>query len=78
MQVVQSYELVMLRVKMFCKIVGKIFLPWMPCNVKILYFDLIGDPKEIFSMARDRCFLTVLFVMATAVVLSQCTGVGGC
>ncbi len=78
MQIVRFYQLVMPCIKMFCKVIGKIFLPWMLCYIKILNFNLVGDPKEIFSMARDCCFFTVLFAMATAVVLSQCTGVGGC
>ena len=29
-------------------------------------------------MALERCRLTVLFVIPTAVALSQCMGVGGC
>jgi hypothetical protein len=47
-QVVRSYPLVMPSIKMFREIIGKIFLPWVPCHVKILDFNLIGDPKEIF------------------------------
>ena len=34
--------------------------------------------KKRISIARDRCFLTVSFVIPTAVMLSQWTGVGGC
>jgi hypothetical protein len=34
-------------IKMFGKIIRKIFLSWMPRDVKILYFDLVGDPKEV-------------------------------
>jgi hypothetical protein len=47
-QVIWSYQLVMPRLKNLCKVSGKIFLTWMPCDVKILYLYLIGDPKEIF------------------------------
>ena len=56
MQVVRSDQLVMPRLKMFCKIVGKIFLSWMPCDVKILYLYLIGYPKEIFLHGARSLF----------------------
>ncbi len=34
--------------------------------------------KNLISMARERCLLTVLFAMPTAVELSQFTGIAGC
>jgi len=64
-------------VEVFGKIIGKIFLARVPCNVKIAPINLIGNPKKFFSIARDRCRLTVLFAMETAVLLSQWTGVAG-
>jgi hypothetical protein len=48
MQVIRSYQLVMPCVKVFGKIISKIFLTWMPCDIKIFNFDLVGDPKEVF------------------------------
>ncbi len=76
MEVVGANSLMMFRVEVFGKIIRKIFLAGMPRNVEIAKVNLIGNPKKkFFSIARDRCFLTVLFAIDTAVLLSQCTGV---
>ena len=32
--------------KMFCKIICQIFLAWVPLNVKVSVFDLVGYPEE--------------------------------
>ncbi len=56
MQVIWSYQLVMLCIKVFGKIMGKIFLSWMPCDVKFLYFNLVGDPKEVFLHGSRSLF----------------------
>ncbi len=77
MEVVGANSLMMFCVKVFGKIICKIFLAGMPGNVKIAKVNLICNPKKFFSIVRDRCFLTVLFVIDTAVLLSQCTGVAG-
>ena len=44
------------------------------CNGAVL----IGDPKKFFSIACEYCSLTLSFAMATALLLSQCTGGGRC
>merc|ERR1712153_259338 len=50
----------------------------MPLYVKFFVQDLVCDPeKKRISIDRDRCFFTVSFAIPAAVLLSQCTDVGG-
>jgi hypothetical protein len=67
----------MFSVEVFGKIISKVFLAGVPRNAEVAPVNLISDPKKIFSIARDRCCLTVLFGIETAVLLSQWTGVAG-
>ncbi len=63
--------------KVFCEVVGQVFLARVPCDIEVSEGDLVCNAKKRISMARDRCFLTVSFAIPTAVMLSQWTGVGG-
>ncbi len=57
MLVIWSDDLMVSWLKMFGKIIGKVFLPRMPCDVEISNFDLIGDPKEILLHCARALFL---------------------
>ena len=49
----------------------------MPLYIEEFLADVPGNPKNLISIERERCHLTVSFAMDMA-LLSQCTGVGGC
>ena len=79
MKIPLTYVLVVFSTKVFREVVCKILRAGMPDDVEVLQdFRLVGDPENRISIARDRCFLTVSLAIPTAVLLSQCTGVGGC
>ena len=67
-----------LTVKVLGEIFSMILLTCMPLNIKVSLPDLIVYLENLISMDQDRCFFTVSFEMPTAVILSQCIGVGGC
>ena len=50
----------------------------MPPDIEISQFHLVGNPEKIFSIERYCIFSTMSFAIATAVELSEWTGVGGC
>ena len=62
---------------MLTLIIHKILYAWVPCEIEHLLWHLISHPKNLISVDRDRCCLTVLFAMLTAVALSQWMGVLG-
>ena len=64
-------------IKMLGVVVGKIFLSWVPLHIKQTTVDLVCDKKNLISIERERCFLTVLLAIPVTVLLSQCIGVGG-
>ena len=43
-----------------------------------LFMTWLVTQKKHMSIGRDLCFLTVSFTIPAAVLLSQCTDVGGC
>ena len=49
----------------------------MSLDVVRLEVDLVSYLEKRISIDWDRCFLTVSLAMPVAVMLSQCTGVGG-
>ena len=59
-------------------IIGKVLFARKVFDVEFPMFDSICNPKNLISMAREHCRLTVLFAMPTAVELSQFTGIAGC
>ena len=67
------YLLVVLAVKVFRKIIGQIFLAWMPLDIKQTTVNLVCDIEKFISIKRACCF----FAMPAEVLLLQCMGVGG-
>merc|ERR1712086_64647 len=51
--------------------------PGCHCTSNSLFRTWSVTQKNCISIDRDRCFLTVAFAIPVAVLLSQCTGVGG-
>ena len=46
MEVPRTYLLVVLTIEMFSKIIGQIFLAWVPFHVEVLHFALVCYPEE--------------------------------
>jgi len=63
--------------KVLGEVVGQVFLARVLCDVEVSEGNMVCDVEKRISMACDCCFLTLLFVIPTAVMLSQCTGDGG-
>jgi hypothetical protein len=51
-------------------------VPLTRIHIVCIFFHM--SKNILFPFAHDCCRLMVLFVMLTAVVLSQCTGIFGC
>ena len=61
MQIVWANSLVMFGVKVFCKVVCKIFLSWLPCDIEVVSGYLVGDPEEVlFHSSRLLFFDSVI------------------
>ena len=58
MHIPWAHVLVMCCVKVFCEIVYKVFLAWMPLYVKLVVQDLVCDPeKNVFPSTVIVAFL---------------------
>jgi hypothetical protein len=59
-------------------VVCKIFLARVPTYIiHTLCYFVTNPKKNLISINRDHCLLTVLIAIPTAIALSQCTGVFG-
>ena len=59
-----------LGIKVFCVIVGQVYLARIPWHIKLSYDDLICDQNiYLTSIDLDICFFIVSFVMHVAVML---------
>ena len=78
MYIPRAQTLLIFCVKALCEIIRKVFFTWVPLDIKLFVCDLVSDGEKRVSIDHDICFFTCLFEIPTAVLLSQCTGVGGC
>ncbi len=62
----------------FRKVIGKIFQSRVPVYLDVAILDLVTHPKNLISIAREHCFLTVSFAILPTVPLLQWMDVGGC
>ena len=67
MEIPWVYLSMMFSIKMFCKIIGQVFLGGVTSYVEKGTLDLVYHPKNLISMLRDLCFLILLFAMLTDV-----------
>jgi hypothetical protein len=62
---------------MLALVISKIFHSEVPFEIVHVLGHFVSYPKNLISIYLDQC-LTELFVMPTAIALSQWTGVLGC
>ena len=78
MHIPWAHVLVMCCIKVFREVICKVFFGWVPLHIKLFVQYLVRYPEKSQPVNRDGCFFTLSFTIPGAVLMSQCTGVGGC